>query len=32
MSENEIREIEKRCIEEEELYRFDSFSQTETLI
>ncbi len=31
MNENEIREIEKRCIEEEELYRFDAFSQTEAM-
>ena len=31
MNENEIREIEKRCTEEEENLRFDSFSQTEAL-
>ncbi len=31
MSENEIRELETKCIEEEKLLRFDSFSQTEAL-
>ena len=31
MDRNEIREIERKCIEEEEKYRFDSFSQTEAL-
>lgn len=31
MEKKDIREIEQRCIEEEEKYRFDSFSQTEAL-
>ncbi|MCR5357764.1 MAG: heme-binding protein [Lachnospiraceae bacterium] len=31
MDKKAIREIDKRCIEEEAKYRFDSFSQTEAL-
>lgn len=31
MEKKDVREIEQRCIAEEEKYRFDSFSQTEAL-
>ena len=31
MEKKDVREIEQKCIAEEEKYRFDSFSQTEAL-